>query len=57
MFHAFVVIADLTGLDFKRIQFTPDLLPADLTGTLVWEQGTGTFRVRREPVGTKIRPP
>ncbi|MDR1986001.1 MAG: AAA family ATPase [Treponema sp.] len=43
-------LADITGLSFKRIQFTPDLLPADLTGTLVWEQGTGTFSVRRGPV-------
>jgi MoxR-like ATPase len=43
-------LAELTGLAFKRIQFTPDLLPADLTGTLIWEQGTGTFSVRRGPV-------
>ncbi|MDR2534965.1 MAG: AAA family ATPase [Treponema sp.] len=43
-------LADITGLIFKRIQFTPDLLPADLTGTLVWEQATGTFSVRRGPV-------
>jgi MoxR-like ATPase len=43
-------LADITGLVFKRIQFTPDLLPADLTGTLVWEQGSGTFSVRRGPV-------
>ena len=31
-------LAEITGLDFKRIQFTPDLLPADLTGTMIWEQ-------------------
>ncbi|MHB9293335.1 putative MoxR-like ATPase [Hollandina sp. SP2] len=43
-------LADITGLSFKRIQFTPDLLPADLTGTLVWEQVSGTFSVRRGPV-------
>jgi MoxR-like ATPase len=43
-------LAEITGLAFKRIQFTPDLLPADLTGTLIWEQGTGTFSVRRGPV-------
>jgi MoxR-like ATPase len=43
-------LADITGLSFKRIQFTPDLLPADLTGTLVWEQASGTFSVRRGPV-------
>ena len=28
--------ADISGLDFKRIQFTPDLLPADVTGTLIY---------------------
>jgi MoxR-like ATPase len=43
-------LAEITGLAFKRIQFTPDLLPADLTGTQIWEQGTGTFSVRRGPV-------
>jgi MoxR-like ATPase len=47
-------LADITGLLFKRIQFTPDLLPADLTGTLVWEQSTGTFSVRRGPVFTNV---
>jgi MoxR-like ATPase len=43
-------LAEITGLAFKRIQFTPDLLPADLTGTQIWNQGTGTFSVRRGPV-------
>ncbi|MDR1971396.1 MAG: MoxR family ATPase [Treponema sp.] len=47
-------LAEITGLLFKRIQFTPDLLPADLTGTLVWEQGTGTFSVRRGPVFANV---
>jgi MoxR-like ATPase len=43
-------LADITGLSFKRIQFTPDLLPADLTGTLIWEQASLTFSVRKGPV-------
>jgi MoxR-like ATPase len=43
-------LAEITGLVFKRIQFTPDLLPADLTGTLIWEQASGAFSVRRGPV-------
>jgi MoxR-like ATPase len=43
-------LAEITGLVFKRIQFTPDLLPADLTGTLVWEQATASFSMRRGPV-------
>jgi MoxR-like ATPase len=47
-------LADITGLLFKRIQFTPDLLPADLTGTLVWEQGRGVFSVRRGPVFANV---
>ncbi|MDR2632779.1 MAG: MoxR family ATPase [Treponema sp.] len=47
-------LADITGLSFKRIQFTPDLLPADLTGTLVWEQASGTFSVRRGPVFAQV---
>jgi MoxR-like ATPase len=47
-------LAEITGLLFKRIQFTPDLLPADLTGTLIWEQETGTFSVRRGPVFANV---
>jgi MoxR-like ATPase len=43
-------LAEITGFAFKRIQFTPDLLPADLTGTLVWEQASLSFSVRRGPV-------
>ncbi len=35
---------------FQRIQFTPDLLPADLTGTLIYNQREGTFEPRRGPV-------
>jgi len=47
-------LAEITGLVFKRIQFTPDLLPADLTGTLVWEQATSSFSVRRGPVFANV---
>jgi MoxR-like ATPase len=47
-------LAAVTGLGFKRIQFTPDLLPADLTGTLVWEQDRAVFSVRKGPVFTNI---
>jgi len=35
---------------FQRIQFTPDLLPADLTGTLIYNQKDGTFEPRRGPI-------
>jgi MoxR-like ATPase len=47
-------LAAVTGLEFKRIQFTADLLPADLTGTLVWEPGRAAFSVRKGPVFTNI---
>jgi len=46
--------AEIAGLGFGRIQFTPDLLPADLTGSLVYEQSTGRFIPRRGPVFTNI---
>lgn len=42
--------ADVSGLEFKRIQFTPDLLPADVSGTLIYEPGSGRFNVRKGPV-------
>lgn len=47
-------IAELLNLDFKRIQFTPDLLPADVTGTLIYEQNKGTFSVRKGPVFANV---
>jgi MoxR-like ATPase len=47
-------LAEITALAFKRIQFTPDLLPADITGTLIWDQGTGSFSVRRGPVFANV---
>ena len=46
--------AEMSGLSFKRIQFTPDLLPADLTGTLIYEQSSGRFSVRKGPVFTNV---
>ena len=52
--RAVKTLAEITGLVFKRIQFTPDLLPADLTGTLVWEQASSSFSVRRGPVFANV---
>lgn len=46
--------SDISGLEFKRIQFTPDLLPADITGTLIYEQSSGLFTVRKGPVFTNL---
>jgi MoxR-like ATPase len=40
--------------DFKRIQFTPDLMPADVTGTMVWDGERRTFELRRGPVFTNL---
>ncbi|MDR1786575.1 MAG: MoxR family ATPase [Spirochaetaceae bacterium] len=46
--------AEITGMSFKRIQFTPDLLPADITGTLFYEQASGAFSVRKGPIFTNL---
>ena len=40
--------------DFRRIQFTPDLLPADLTGTLIFNQKSGEFVPKKGPIFTNI---
>ena len=42
--------AELSQLSFKRIQFTPDLLPADLTGTLIFDSTAHRFAVRKGPL-------
>lgn len=46
--------AEAAGLSFGRIQFTPDLLPADITGALAWEQATGRFVPRKGPIFANI---
>ena len=43
-------LADAVALKFRRIQFTPDLLPADLTGTLIYNPRDGSFSAKRGPV-------
>ncbi len=47
-------LAEVVDSSFKRIQFTPDLLPADLTGTMVYRQQTGEFLPRKGPVFSNI---
>jgi len=42
------------GLSFRRIQFTPDLLPADITGTYVYDRKTSEFVLRRGPIFTNV---
>jgi len=51
---AIKTISEILDLDFKRIQFTPDLLPADVTGTVVYEQAKGSFSVRKGPVFANV---
>lgn len=46
--------AAVFGLRFTRVQFTPDLLPADLLGSTVYDQGTGAFVFRPGPVFTNL---
>jgi MoxR-like ATPase len=47
-------LAVIVGADFKRIQFTPDLMPSDITGTNVFDMNAGRFELRRGPVFTQI---
>ena len=47
-------LAHLIGTRFQRIQFPPDLLPADLIGTLIYNPKEGTFEVKRGPIFTNI---
>jgi MoxR-like ATPase len=48
------VFAKASGLEYNRIQMTPDILPADITGTNVYQQSTGEFSLRRGPVFSNI---
>ena len=47
-------LSDAIGTDFQRIQFTPDLLPADLLGTLVYNQKEGSFSIKKGPIFANI---
>jgi len=46
--------AAVTGVRFARVQFTPDLMPSDITGSSIFNQRTGEFEFRRGPVFTNI---
>ena len=46
--------ATVTGLGFARVQFTPDLLPADVTGSSIWNQRDGDFEFRAGPIFTHL---
>jgi len=47
-------LAEVIDVSFRRIQFTPDLLPADLIGTMVFDQKTGDFVARQGPIFTHL---
>jgi len=47
-------LSNALGLDFKRIQFTPDLLPSDITGTEIYDQKNAVFKVRKGPAFTNL---
>ena len=47
-------MAQAMGLAFRRISFTPDLLPADVVGTMIYNPKEGTFSARRGPVFTNL---
>ena len=47
-------LAQALGLDFRRLQFTPDLLPADVTGSFLYDQRTGDFAFRAGPLFTNL---
>jgi MoxR-like ATPase len=47
-------LAQVLHLDFQRIQFTPDLLPSDLVGTMIYNQREGKFEVKKGPIFANI---
>ncbi len=47
-------LARVLHLDFQRIQFTPDLLPADLVGTMIYNQQKSSFEVKKGPIFSNI---
>jgi MoxR-like ATPase len=47
-------LARLLGAGFRRIQFTPDLMPADIVGTTIFDPASGTFALRRGPIFTNL---
>jgi MoxR-like ATPase len=46
--------AQVLGCSFNRIQFTPDMLPADITGTNIFDQDSGTFKLKKGPIFANV---
>ncbi|MEQ9511007.1 MAG: AAA family ATPase, partial [Alloalcanivorax xenomutans] len=47
-------LARVLKLDFQRIQFTPDLMPTDVTGHAIYDAGNATFHIRKGPAFTNL---
>jgi MoxR-like ATPase len=47
-------LAHTLGLSWRRVQFTPDLLPSDITGSTIFDQGTGNFAFRAGPIFANV---
>lgn len=47
-------VSDAIDLDFKRVQFTPDLLPSDIIGAQIYDMKTGEFKIKKGPVFTNL---
>lgn len=52
--QAVQTLSEVLDLGFKRVQFTPDLLPSDLVGTMIYRQRTGEFVARKGPLYTNV---
>ncbi len=48
------LMASVLGLSFRRVQFTPDLLPSDITGTRIWRASTGQFETMKGPIFSNL---
>ncbi|XOB62938.1 AAA family ATPase [Campylobacterota bacterium DY0563] len=47
-------VADVIDLKFKRVQFTPDLLPSDIIGAQIYDMKSGDFKIKRGPIFTNL---
>ncbi len=47
-------LADVIDLQFKRVQFTPDLLPSDIIGAQIYDMKTGEFKIKKGPIFTNL---
>ena len=48
------ILAQTLGLEFKRVQFTPDLLPSDIIGAEIYDSKTGEFKIKKGPIFTNL---